>query len=49
MSSILNDYLGKVSLVLFNLGYLPSGDKSITTNYESTILAIEEAFKLIHK
>ena len=49
MSSILNDYLGKVSLVLFNLGYLPNGDKSITTNYESTILAIEDSFKLIHK
>lgn len=49
MSSILSDYLGKVSLVLFNLGYLPNGDKTITTNYETTIEAIEESFKLIHK
>ena len=49
MSSILSDYLGKVSLVLFNLGYLPNGDKNITTNYETTIEAIEESFKLIHK
>ena len=49
MSKVLNNYLGKVSLVLFNLGYLPSGNKEITTNYETTILAIEEAFKLIHK
>lgn len=49
MSSVLSDYLGKVSLVLFNLGYLPNGDKTITTNYETTIEAIEESFKLIHK
>jgi len=49
MSNKLNDYLGKVSLVLFNLGYLPNGDKAITTNYNSTIKAIEESFKLIHK
>lgn len=49
MSTYLNDYLGKVSLVLFNLGYLPNGNKTITTNYETTILAIEESFKLIHK
>lgn len=49
MSTYLDSYLGKVSLVLFNLGYLPNGDKTITTNYETTIQAIEEAFKLIHK
>lgn len=48
MSSVLNNYLGKVSLVLFNLGYLPNGNKEITTNYESTIVAIKESFKLIH-
>ena len=49
MDSKLSDYSGKISLVLFNLGYLPCGDKSITTNYETTIKAIEGAFKLIHK
>ena len=49
MTKHLSSYLGKVSLVLFNLGYLPNGDKTITTNYESTILAIEDALKLIHK
>jgi len=48
MSKYLSSYSGKVSLVLFNLGYLPNGDKSITTNYETTIKAIEESFKLIH-
>ena len=49
MTYHLSTYAGKVSLVLFNLGYLPNGDKNITTNYETTIKAIEEAFKLIHK
>ena len=49
MTKYLSEYLGKVSLVLFNLGYLPSGDKTITTNYETTIKGIEESFKLIHK
>ena len=49
MTDCLSSYLSKVSLVLFNLGYLPNGNKNITTNYETTILAIEEAFKLIHK
>lgn len=48
MSNVLDSYLGKISLVLFNLGYLPCGDKSITTNFESTIKAIDESIKLIH-
>ncbi len=35
------------SAVIFNLGYLPLGDKSITTNGKSSIKAIESASKLI--
>ena len=38
---VLSDYEGKISLVLFNLGYLPGGDKNITTKKKSTIKAIE--------
>ena len=38
----------KVSLVLFNLGYLPSGDKSITTKSKSTIMAIDKSLKLLN-
>ena len=49
MAKYLKDYIGKISLVLFNLGYLPNGDKTITTNYQSTIEAIKESLKLIHK
>lgn len=49
MTKFLSNYLGKISLVLFNLGYLPNGNKNITTNYDTTIKAIEESFKLIHE
>ena len=35
MSSILKKYQGKISLIVFNLGYLPNSDKQIKTNYKS--------------
>ncbi|MBN2795537.1 MAG: class I SAM-dependent methyltransferase [Clostridia bacterium] len=36
-----------VDFVVFNLGYLPKADKSITTKKESTLVAIDEALKLL--
>ena len=43
-----NNYICEpVKAFIFNLGYLPSGDKSITTTYKSTIKAIENALKII--
>jgi predicted methyltransferase len=36
-----------VDLVLFNLGYLPGGDKSITTEAESTIEAMTASLALL--
>jgi len=36
-----------VSLVLFNLGYLPGGDKTVTTRSETTLEAMEEALELL--
>lgn len=45
---ILNDYIGKISLILFNLGYLPNSDKSIMTNHISTINAIKNSFKMLN-
>jgi predicted methyltransferase len=33
---------GNVTAAIFNLGYLPGGDKNITTNPDSTIQAIEQ-------
>lgn len=37
----------KIKAFIFNLGYLPGGDKSITTNYQTTINAISNSLKLL--
>lgn len=36
-----------VDAALFNLGYLPKGDKTIVTQAENTILAVENIFKIL--
>ena len=41
------DIIGNVDAAIFNLGYLPKGDKSIVTKPETTIQAIESIFKLL--
>lgn len=38
-----------VSAVVFNLGYLPSGDKSIITTPETTVSAIKSSLPLLKK
>ena len=38
-----------VQVIVFNLGYLPSANKSIITSSESTITAVKEAMKLLKK
>ena len=38
----------KVSLILFNLGYLPGGNKDITTKSSSTLKAIKHSLKLLN-
>ncbi len=40
-------HAGLVSVVMFNLGYLPSGDKSIVTKPETTLTGLQQAFELI--
>ena len=40
VSEVLNKYKHNIKLILFNLGYLPCGDKSITTKHESTLKAV---------
>ena len=37
----------KVSAIVFNLGYLPGGDHSLCTKYETSIKAIEKSLELI--
>ncbi len=49
IAKVLKDYKGKISLVLFNLGYLPNGDKTITTKASSTIEAIQSSLTLLHQ
>jgi tRNA A58 N-methylase Trm61 len=39
----------EVSAVMFNLGYLPKGDKSIITKGENTIIALDKSVKLLKK
>jgi len=48
MINVLPNYIGKISIILFNLGYLPKGDKTITTQKATTIKALEDSLKLIH-
>ena len=38
-----SDLPGRVSVVTFNLGYLPGGDKAITTTADSTLRALAAA------
>jgi hypothetical protein len=45
--NILKHVKDKVDCVLYNLGYLPGGDKSITTKAETTIKSIEESLNLL--
>lgn len=47
----LEDYLYEepmnINLIMFNLGYLPGGDKDITTDSSKTIKALEGALRLL--
>lgn len=40
---------GIISLVVFNLGFLPGSDKSCTTHSETTIIALTEALSLLKR
>ena len=49
MYKFLKEYSNKISLIVFNLGYLPKGDSSITTKSNTTINAIKNGLKLLNK
>lgn len=38
---------GKVTGAIFNLGYLPGGDKNVVTTPETTISAVKQIFQLL--
>ena len=40
---------GKIKAGMFNLGYLPGGDKSVTTKRETTLAAVKSAIELLDK
>ncbi|MGN0973898.1 MAG: tRNA (mnm(5)s(2)U34)-methyltransferase [Bacilli bacterium] len=48
INKTLNNYKGKIRLVLFNLGYLPGGDKTIMTNSKSTLNALVNSLEIIN-
>ncbi|MGG3450711.1 tRNA (mnm(5)s(2)U34)-methyltransferase [Domibacillus aminovorans] len=41
------DYHGRLSAAIFNLGYLPKGDKSIVTKPDTTIEAVQQLFTML--
>lgn len=43
------EYRGKIKLILFNLGYMPKGDKSIMTHPDSTLKAVINGMNLLTK
>lgn len=47
MACVPDKFHGKVASAVFNLGYLPGGDKSITTNSDTTIRAIESLLEIM--
>ncbi|WOO42509.1 class I SAM-dependent methyltransferase [Rubellicoccus peritrichatus] len=42
-----DDWHGKIKAIMFNLGYLPRGDKSVITQADTTILALEASIKIL--
>ncbi len=40
---------GKIKAGVFNLGYLPGGDKSVTTKRETTLAAVKTAIELLDR
>jgi len=45
--SIPPEHHGRIKLVMFNLGYLPGGNKALTTQTQSTLAALEAACRLL--
>ena len=48
MFKVLEKYENKISLIVFNLGYLPHSNTYSVTHYKTTIKAIKDAMKLLN-
>lgn len=49
VNKTLSNYQNKIKLILFNLGYLPKGNKRIMTNRITTLNALKNSFKMLKK
>lgn len=49
INTLLHDYTNNIKLILFNLGYLPCGDKTITTNHLTTLNALINSLNMLSK
>lgn len=47
LEKIPSDAINTISTIMFNLGYLPGSDKSIITQTESTLLALDASLALL--
>lgn len=47
LSLLPENLIGKVAAITFNLGYLPGGNKAITTQIETTLIAIDASIQLL--
>lgn len=45
----MDQHLDRADVIVFNLGYLPGGDKALTTEAESTMTAVRDALLLLEK
>jgi len=43
------DYVKEVDAAIFNLGYLPNSESATTTNYKTTISAVDNILKILSK
>ncbi len=49
LKKILADHeVDSVDIIMFNLGYLPQGDKSITTTFSNSIFALDQSLGLLN-
>lgn len=48
MLNNLKEYENRISLIIFNLGYLPNENKLITTTWDTTKKAIDDSLKLLN-
>ncbi|MFN2747537.1 MULTISPECIES: tRNA (mnm(5)s(2)U34)-methyltransferase [Bacillus] len=49
ISALPSEAFGRVAAAVFNLGYLPGGDKSVTTKSESTISSIRQLLEVLQE